>query len=117
MSKAFSLAATKLGEKGAVTVIGSGNDAADVDKIPMTASVLTHNPYAVAVDASDSSGQLASFSNYGVETTDVVAPGMNIMSTVPLGRAAYAPEADGSPLRYETFASDAPSVPARATPT
>ena len=56
MSKAFSLAATKLGEKGAVTVIGSGNDAADVDKIPMTASVLTHNPYAVAVDASDSSG-------------------------------------------------------------
>lgn len=36
MSKAFSLAATKLGEKGAVTVIGSGNDAADVDKIPMT---------------------------------------------------------------------------------
>ena len=117
MSKAFSLAATKLGEKGAVTVIGSGNDAADVDKIPMTASVLAHNPYAVAVDASDSSGQLASFSNYGVETTDVVAPGMNIMSTVPLGRAAYAPEADGSPLSYETFESDAPSVTARATPT
>ena len=42
---------------------------------------------------------------------------MNIMSTVPLGRAAYAPEADGSPLSYETFESDAPSVTARATPT
>ncbi len=37
----------------------------------------------VAVAAIDSGGQLASFSNYGVKTVDLAAPGVGIYSTLP----------------------------------
>lgn len=111
MSRSFDLAVTKLGEKGAVSIVSSGNASTDLDKNPGTAVTLMRNPYAVVVNASTLSGKLARFSNYGVETTDVAAPGVNVLSTVPLGMAAYAPESDGAPLAFETFESgSAPTV-------
>ena len=110
MSKAFSLAATKLGEKGAVSIVASGNESTDLDKNPGTPSTLVGNPYTVVVDASTSAGTLASFSNYGVETTDVVAPGQAILSTVPRDKSSYLPEADKEPLSFVTFENENPTV-------
>jgi subtilisin family serine protease len=43
----------------------------------------------IAVAAMDSSGALASFSNYGATTVDLGAPGVNILSTVPTNLYAY----------------------------
>ena len=37
----------------------------------------------IAVNATDIDGNMADFSNYGATTTDVAAPGVNILSTVP----------------------------------
>ncbi|WP_080798331.1 S8 family serine peptidase [Arabiibacter massiliensis] len=99
----FSLAVTKLGEKGVVSVMGSGNESADLDKNPSMAGALAHNPYVVTVNASDIAGRVASFSNFGLTSTDVFAPGVNILSPVPVGTGAYLPEADAGRLSFDTF--------------
>ena len=115
MSRSFSLAAAKLGEKGAVSIVASGNNATDLDKNPAIPSTLLGHPYAVVVDASTPAGTLAPFSNYGAETTNVVAPGRSILSTMPQHETksytpSYMPEADGQPLSFETFDSNDPKV-------
>ena len=110
MSRAFSLAVTKLGEKGAISVVASGNESTDLDKNPATPSTLVGNPYTVVVDASTSAATRASFSNYGVETTDVFAPGQSILSTVPRDRSSYLPEYDADPISFDTFKDAAPAV-------
>jgi len=43
----------------------------------------------IAVAAIDSSGGLASFSNYGATSVDIGAPGVNILSTVPSSSYAF----------------------------
>jgi subtilisin family serine protease len=43
----------------------------------------------VAVAAIDSSGRLASFSNYGATTVDLGAPGVNVLSTLPFNTYGY----------------------------
>ncbi len=43
----------------------------------------------IAVAAVDEQGDLASFSNYGIKTVHLGAPGVNIMSTVPEGELKY----------------------------
>lgn len=111
MGTVFGLAVTKLGQKGAVSLVAAGNESTDLDKNPSTATMLVGNPYAVVVDASTSAGKLASFSNYGVETTDVVAPGESILSTMPRSMSAYLPEADYHPVTYDTFDSSASGEP------
>ncbi len=116
MGMAFSIAAAKLGEKGAISLVASGNESTDLDKNPGTGTALVGNPYVVVVDASTAYGKLASFSNYGVETTDVVAPGEAILSTMPLSQSSYMPEADANPLIYETFDKDTPAVQVYSDP-
>jgi serine protease len=46
-------------------------------------------PNIVAVAATDSDDNLASWSNYGATTVDLAAPGVGIWSTVPNGYASY----------------------------
>ncbi|MDB5352542.1 MAG: in-like serine protease [Planctomycetota bacterium] len=46
-------------------------------------------PNLISVAAVDQNGNLASFSNFGVSTVDIAAPGINIRSTVPGGYATY----------------------------
>ena len=110
ITRSFSLAVTKLGEKGAISVFASGNDSVDLDKNAAIPSALVGNPYAVVVNASTSAGTLTVFSNYGKETTNVVAPGQAILSTVPLDKSAYLPEADKKPLSFDTFENENPTV-------
>lgn len=103
MSEVCNVAVTKLGEKGVVSLFAAGNDARNLDTYPGTASALAYNPYVVTVDASTSTGALAEFSNFGASTTDVVAPGAGILSTVPLSLSTYFPVADAAPLSFDTF--------------
>ncbi len=80
---AVDLAVKALGEAGIVSVFASGNFGFDGDTMSISSSTLKSNPYAVTVNASDTYGALAVFSNYGSYTTDLAAPGKDIYSTIP----------------------------------
>lgn len=90
---AFSLAVTDAGKRGAVSVFASGNASSNIDTTPDSGAALHNNPYAVAVNSATSRQTLSSFSNYGRETTNIVAPGSAIMSTAPLWQSTYLPDA------------------------
>jgi thermitase len=69
--------------KGAVVIAAAGNEGVTTPTYPAAASGV------VGVGAVDSSNRLASFSNYGATNLDVVAPGVNILSTYPGGGFQY----------------------------
>lgn len=102
VSTAVSLAVTRLGELGALSTFAAGNDAENVDT-NIDSSAFLGNPYAVTIDSSTNAAQLSSFSNYGVNTTDIAAPGTQILSTVPLSLSTYLPEAVVDNVSYESF--------------
>jgi subtilisin family serine protease len=70
------------GEQGVLTVAAAGNDAVNTDELP-------HYPASfglatiVSVGATNRSDDLADFSNYGIHSVDVAAPGAVILSTLP----------------------------------
>jgi len=43
----------------------------------------------LSVAAVDNTGNLAGFSNYGAQTVDVAAPGVDVLSTIPNGGYAF----------------------------
>ncbi|HEV3121971.1 MAG TPA: S8 family serine peptidase, partial [Isosphaeraceae bacterium] len=67
---------------GAVVVAAAGNETANNDVVA-TYPASIRLPNMISVAAVDSSGNLAYFSNYGANTVDLAAPGVNIWSTVP----------------------------------
>lgn len=87
--KALDRAVTAVGEKGVVSVFAAGNESTDCDNASKTVSTLRDNPYVITVNATDVGGNMAVFSNYGATTTDVAAPGVDILSTIPtnMGKA------------------------------
>jgi subtilisin family serine protease len=69
-------------QSGALFVFAAGNDATNNDQSPFyPASYNSSNIISVA--ATDENDNLASFSNYGVITVDIAAPGVAILSTLP----------------------------------
>lgn len=86
-SQALSDAISRADAKGHIFVAAAGNGGADGvgddnDAAPHYPS--NYNiPNVVSVAASDASDALASFSNYGVSSVDVAAPGVRILSTLP----------------------------------
>ena len=69
-------------------IAAAGNEAADNDSLPhYPASFDLDNIISVA--ATDGNDQLAGFSNHGVVSVDLAAPGVGIISTVPGGYASY----------------------------
>jgi subtilisin family serine protease len=69
---------------GILTVCASGNDGKDIDganQATYPASYAFENILTVA--ASNQTGSLAYFSNYGLSSVDIMAPGAGIMSTMP----------------------------------
>ncbi|MCB2410247.1 S8 family serine peptidase [Hymenobacter lucidus] len=84
------------GAKGVLLVHAAGNDHLDVDKTTQYPSPRFLNgqdiPNLLTVGASGPTNNeqlIAPFSNYGQQSVDVFAPGLNIMSTVP--GSQYAP--------------------------
>ncbi|NKQ40606.1 MAG: tandem-95 repeat protein [Sulfurovum sp.] len=73
-----------LGDEGIVFVVAAGNDGYNNDITPSyPASYNTGN--IIAVGASDQNDELVSWSHHGKNSVDIVAPGVNILSTLPGG--------------------------------
>jgi len=70
------------GDAGIVFCAAAGNDSVDIDTTP-TYPASYGLPNMIVVAATDQNDALASFSNYGVGTVDLGAPGVNILSTIP----------------------------------
>jgi subtilisin family serine protease len=74
--------------RGVIVVNAAGNSSANIDASPSyPASIKYDNVLTVA--ATDQNNNLASFSNYGVSTVDIAAPGVSIISTYTSNRYAY----------------------------
>jgi subtilisin family serine protease len=71
-----------------VFVTAAGNEASNND-LTKTYPASERLPNVLSVAAIDAMGRLAGFSNYGVNTVDLAAPGVNIRSTVPGGYDTY----------------------------
>ncbi|MBR0383676.1 MAG: S8 family serine peptidase [Eubacteriaceae bacterium] len=89
-----------------LSTFAAGNESADCDTTWKYPSLLRNNSV-VVVDSSDANLGVSTFSNFGKVTTDVFAPGTEIMSTYPRFKAE--PDADRSTPtggvdkdRYET---------------
>jgi subtilisin family serine protease len=65
-------------------VVAAGNNGTDNDLIPRYPSGYSA-PNVVAVAATDRDDRLAAFSNYGLTSVDLGAPGVGILSTLPGG--------------------------------
>lgn len=79
-SKALEDAIRAAGEQGILFVAAAGNNGTDNDKRAHYPS--NYNlPNVISVAALDRTDSLASFSNYGVKTVHVAAPGRDILST------------------------------------
>ncbi len=78
LGKAISNAAAK----GHIFVAAAGNDSQNNDSYASYPSGYNYDNI-IAVAATDHLDNLAYFSNYGVNTVDIAAPGVNILSTLP----------------------------------
>lgn len=66
--------------KGVLFVASAGNSSQDNDKKAHYPSNCTYDNV-IAVGAMDSTGSMASFSNYGLKTVHIIAPGVGITTT------------------------------------
>ena len=69
-------------------VVAAGNLAGNVDGTPLYPCTYTEANI-LCVGATDSSDEIASFSNYGANAVDLFAPGVDIASTYPMGLGSY----------------------------
>lgn len=102
-SKALDRAIEETGKAGAIALVASGNSGWDNDISNSMASGFLNNPYAVVVNSANPTGTMSTFSDYGKRTTDIVAPGSQILSTVPVDQSVYYPEKDEAPVWYDNF--------------
>lgn len=79
-SKALEDTIRAAGDAGILFVAAAGNDGSDNDRRPHYPSNYDL-PNVISVAALDRNDQLASFSNFGVKTVHVAAPGKDILST------------------------------------
>lgn len=93
-SSALQSAITRFQNAGGIFVAAAGNEGSNN---VTTASYPANYAGVVSVAASTSTGSLASFSNFGTNV-DIVAPGQNILSTIPGNRyASYSGTSMASP--------------------
>ena len=81
-SEALRLSIQAAGNAGVLFVAAAGNAGTNTDINPNYPSSYDLDNI-VAVAATDANDQLASFSNYGVQSVDLGAPGVNVYSTFP----------------------------------
>jgi subtilisin family serine protease len=79
-----SAAARAAGRVGILIVAAAGNSSSNNDKVFNAPSNYALSlPNVISVAATDNIGKLAFFSNFGADTVDLAAPGINILSTAP----------------------------------
>ena len=87
------------GTAGIIFCAAAGNNSANNDTTPTyPASYGLANMIVVA--ATDQNDALASFSDYGPTTVDLAAPGVNILSTVPLSQAGTTATVQQASVNY-----------------
>ena len=90
---------------GVLSVCASGNYAADLDQsLNLPAGAPTDG--AIAVNAVDREGRLASFSDYGAAATDLAAPGTDILSTAPQGQGIVDGDDPELTVAFDDFESE-----------
>lgn len=82
-SKLIEFALREAEKKGVLFVFAAGNDSTDNDQTPSYPANYDV-PNILSVAATDSRDYIAEFSNYGQRTVHLAAPGVNILSTVPM---------------------------------
>jgi subtilisin family serine protease len=82
-NKALKDAIERARAKDVLFIAAAGNDGTDNDGSDPAYPASFDNDNLIAVAATDSSDQMAFFSNYGKKTTHLAAPGVNVYSTVP----------------------------------
>ncbi|HZT80947.1 MAG TPA: S8 family peptidase, partial [Gemmataceae bacterium] len=87
-SSTFENAVKDANNAGVLVVAAAGNSGTNSDVTPTYPADLPE-ANVISVAALDSSGNLASFSNYGATTVDLGAPGVSVYSTVPNNGYAY----------------------------
>jgi subtilisin family serine protease len=85
-SSTESFAIQAAGDVGIIFCAASGNDTADNDT-SLFYPASYRLPNMIVVAASDQNDALADFSNYGATTVDLAAPGVNILSCLPVDQA------------------------------
>lgn len=70
------------GDQNILFIAAAGNSTLNIDVTPSYPAAYKL-PNVIAVAAIDSTGTIASFSNYGATSVHIAAPGVNILSTVP----------------------------------
>ncbi|MCC5851560.1 MAG: S8 family serine peptidase [Alkalimonas sp.] len=86
-SEALKMAIEDGGDAGILFIAAAGNDARDADQFPMYPAAYDSD-IIVSVASTDRNDNLSGFSNFGLESVDLGAPGSAILSTVP--GASYA---------------------------
>ena len=113
-SKALNAAVRKLGDKwGVVSVFAAANEGKNLEYIGEIMNTIYDNPYAIVVGATDSSGQIAPYSNFGKSFVDLGSPGSGILSTINVNDevAWYISDAvQSTNLFYEGFEDETVSV-------
>lgn len=89
------------GEQGIVFAAAAGNDSSNNDSSPHYPSSYD-SPSIIAVASTDHSDSLSWFSNYGVSSVDLAAPGSDILSTTPSTGGSCRP-GGSSALFHENF--------------
>ena len=98
-SSTESAAIQAAGNAGIIFCAAAGNNSANNDTTPTyPASYRLANMIVVA--ASDQNDALASFSDYGPTTVDLAAPGVNILSTIPLSQAGTTASVQQASVAY-----------------
>ncbi len=87
----------RLADQGILVIAATGNDS--TASVPAPVSYPAAYPSVVAVGAITSDRRIASFSNQGAEV-DLVAPGVGVLSTLPLGtrRISYVLDGDSAAI-------------------
>jgi thermitase len=96
-SQAMADAIAYAGTLGCVFVTAAGNDGTNSNIVPSYPGSY-REPNEITVAATDANGNLASFSDYGGQTVDIAAPGVNIVSEVPGGLAVYSGTSMATPF-------------------
>ena len=101
--RSIDLAVTECGKSGVASIFASGNSSHDNDTATDTTTGMADNPYVITVDSIDPTGEPSSFTQYGLTTTDVMAPGSTFLSTYGAESQNYLGEEDAEAVLYESF--------------
>jgi subtilisin family serine protease len=100
-SQALFQAVKRAADKGVLFVAAAGNEGENADVTPDFPAAF-ELPNVISVAASDRYDKLLDFSNYGVHSVDLAAPGDDIYSTVPTS---------SDPTGYESFSGTSMATP------